>query len=144
MRSVLTPEDFEAASDQESPHRGLGPSHSANLRPSQYQSGYRLADSTRSEPRLCQDQGWELGQCSKMSGLNSLNHSIYEARSRERIMHAVSKIQISQSALLFHARARGRRVGQLEPPAGKRQSQVSLLRFLLTYVLVLRTCLHTW
>ena len=34
-------------------------------------------------------------------------------------MHAVSKIQISQSALLFHARARGRRVGQLEPPAGK-------------------------
>ena len=35
------------------------------------------------------------------------------------IMHAVSKIQISQSALLFHARARGRRVGQLEAPAGK-------------------------
>ena len=34
-------------------------------------------------------------------------------------MHAVSKIQISQSALLFHARARGRRVAQLEPPAGK-------------------------
>ena len=34
-------------------------------------------------------------------------------------MHAVSKIQISQSALLFHARARGRRVGQLEAPAGK-------------------------
>ena len=32
----------------------------------------------------------------------------------------VSKIQISQSALLFHARARGRRVGQLEAPAGKR------------------------
>ena len=31
-------------------------------------------------------------------------------------MHAVSKIQISQSALLFHARARGRRVGQLESP----------------------------
>ena len=35
------------------------------------------------------------------------------------IMHAVSKIQISQSALLFHARARGRRVAQLEAPAGK-------------------------
>ena len=34
-------------------------------------------------------------------------------------MHAVSKILISQSPLLFHARARGRRVGQLEPPAGK-------------------------
>ena len=34
-------------------------------------------------------------------------------------MHAVSKIQISQSALLFHARARGRRVAQLEPPVGK-------------------------
>ena len=34
-------------------------------------------------------------------------------------MHAVSKIQISQSALLFHARARGRRVAQLETPAGK-------------------------
>ena len=34
-------------------------------------------------------------------------------------MHAVSKFHISQSALLFHARARGRRVGQLEAPAGK-------------------------
>ena len=29
-------------------------------------------------------------------------------------MHAVSKIQISHSPLFFHARARGRRVGQRE------------------------------
>ena len=35
------------------------------------------------------------------------------------IMHAVSKILISQSPLVFHARARGRREAQLEPPAGK-------------------------
>ena len=45
--------------------------------------------------------------------------SIPEAILFTWIMHAVSKIQISQSALLFHARARGRRVGQLEAPAGK-------------------------
>ena len=45
--------------------------------------------------------------------------SIPEAILCTRIMHAVSKIRISQSALLFHARARGRRVAQLEPPAGK-------------------------
>ena len=46
--------------------------------------------------------------------------SVLEAILCTRIMHAVSKILISQSALLFHARARGRRVGQLEPPVGKR------------------------
>ena len=47
-------------------------------------------------------------------------HSIRDAILCTWIMHAVSKIQISHSPLFSHARARGRRVGQLEPPAGKR------------------------
>ena len=49
---------------------------------------------------------WPPGHTRVGGAAAALNHPIYEARSRELIMHAVSKILISQSALLFmHARA---------------------------------------
>ena len=74
----------------------------------------------------------------------TLNHPIYEARSRERIMHAVSKILISHSPLFYHARARGRRVGQLEPPAGKTCFNVMYMHVYIHVYIPDGTCLRTW